>query len=149
MSEPAHDPLDLTLAQVGGRFRAGTLTPVELLDATLNRINRTNPVINAMAGLAGGSARAAAEAAAARWAAGEPRGELDGVPVTVKDSVRTVGLPWRHGSAAHAGQPDSTVDSPPAARLKEAGAVIVGNTTMPDFGMLAAGVSSLYGITRN
>ncbi|MDT7681706.1 MAG: hypothetical protein QOG57_2016, partial [Pseudonocardiales bacterium] len=47
MSEPAHDPLDLTLAQVGGRFRAGTLTPVELLDATLNRINRTNPVINA------------------------------------------------------------------------------------------------------
>jgi Asp-tRNA(Asn)/Glu-tRNA(Gln) amidotransferase A subunit family amidase len=149
MSEPAQDPLDLTLAQVGARFRAGTLTPVELLDATLRRIDRLNPVINAMAGLAGGSARAAAEAAAARWAAGEPRGELDGVPVTVKDSVRTVGLPWRHGSAAYTSLPDSTVDSPPAARLKEAGAVIVGNTTMPDFGMLAAGVSSLYGVTRN
>jgi amidase/aspartyl-tRNA(Asn)/glutamyl-tRNA(Gln) amidotransferase subunit A len=69
--------------------------------------------------------------------------------LTIKDSVHAVGTPWRHGCAANADVPDSTFDSPPAARLKEAGAVIVGKTTMPDFGMMAAGVSSLYGITRN
>jgi len=143
------DPLGKPLVEVLALLRAGELTPLDLLDATLERIERVNPAINAMAYLAGDSARAQAEAATRRWADGEPRGELDGVPVTVKDSVRTVGLPWRHGSAAYAELPVSTSDAPPAARLKEAGAVIVGNTTMPDLGMLAAGVSSLYGITRN
>jgi amidase/aspartyl-tRNA(Asn)/glutamyl-tRNA(Gln) amidotransferase subunit A len=143
------DPLGWSLAQLRESFRTGAVTPVQVLDATLDRIAEADPILNAMAGLAGESARAAAEAATRRWAAGRPLGELDGVPVTVKDSVRTVGLAWRHGSAAYADLPVSSTDAPPAARLKEAGAVIVGNTTMPDFGMLAAGVSSLYGITRN
>jgi len=148
-TDDGDDPLGWPLAQVRESFLAGTLTPVQLLEATLDRIAEADPVLNAMADLAGDSARAAAEAATRRWAAGQPLGELDGVPVTVKDSVRTVGLAWRHGSAAYADLPVSSTDAPPAARLKEAGAVIVGNTTMPDFGMLAAGVSSLYGITRN
>jgi Asp-tRNA(Asn)/Glu-tRNA(Gln) amidotransferase A subunit family amidase len=143
------DLLEKRLAEIYPLLRGGELTPLDLLDATLERIERVNPVINAMAALAGEGARVQAEAATRRWASGEPLGELDGVPVTVKDSVRTVGLPWRHGSAAYAELPVSTSDAPPAARLKEAGAVIVGNTTMPDLGMLAAGVSSLYGITRN
>jgi Asp-tRNA(Asn)/Glu-tRNA(Gln) amidotransferase A subunit family amidase len=148
-SDDGDDPLGWALDRLRESFRAGTLTPVQVLDATLDRIAEADPVLNAMAGLAGDSARAAAGAATRRWAAGQPLGELDGVPVTVKDSVRTVGLAWRHGSAAYSDLPVSSTDAPPAARLKEAGAVIVGNTTMPDFGMLAAGVSSLYGITRN
>ncbi|HEX4247382.1 MAG TPA: amidase [Pseudonocardia sp.] len=143
------NPLGWSLAELRESFRTGAVTPVQVLEATLDRIAEADPVLNAMADLAGDSARVAAEAATLRWAAGEPLGELDGVPVTVKDSVRTVGLAWRHGSAAYAELPVSSTDAPPAARLKEAGAVIVGNTTMPDFGMLAAGVSSLYGITRN
>ena len=142
-------PLDLPLAEVHALLRAGEITPVDLLDATLERIERANPVLNAIAGLAGDTARAAAEGATRRWAAGHPSGALDGIPVTVKDSVRTVGLHWRHGSAAYADLPAADTDAPPSARLNEAGAVIVGNTTMPDLGMLAAGVSSLYGITRN
>jgi Asp-tRNA(Asn)/Glu-tRNA(Gln) amidotransferase A subunit family amidase len=138
-----------TIDDLAALFTRGELTPTDLLTATLDRIARANPAINAMAHVDEGGARAAAEAATRRWADGRPLGALDGVPVTVKDSVHTVGMPWRHGTAANAALPASTWDAPPAARLKEAGAVIVGKTTMPDFGMLAAGVSSLYGITRN
>lgn len=130
-------------------YRDGTCTPVDVLDRTLDRIADRNPVINAMAYVDAAGARDAARSSALRWEAGEPRGPLDGLPVTIKDSVSAAGMPWRHGCAANRDLPDSTVDSPPAARLKEAGAVVVGKTTMPDFGMMAAGVSSLYGITRN
>ncbi|AWH01478.1 amidase [Rhodococcus ruber] len=136
-------------AQVRAAYRAGELTPVDVLDATLAHIDRVDPVINAVAHLDEVGARASAEASAARWAAGCPLGDLDGIPVTIKDSINAIGMPWRHGSKAHATVPDAMVDAPPAARLKEAGAVIVGKTTMPDFGMMAAGVSSLYGIVRN
>jgi amidase/aspartyl-tRNA(Asn)/glutamyl-tRNA(Gln) amidotransferase subunit A len=130
-------------------YRGGACTPVDVLDRTLERIAARNPVINAMAYVDSAAARDAAHQSTLRWAAGAPRGPLDGLPVTIKDSVHATGTPWRHGCAANRDLPDSAFDAPPAARLKEAGAVIVGKTTMPDFGMMAAGVSSLYGITRN
>ncbi|MFD4784938.1 amidase [Rhodococcus qingshengii] len=130
-------------------YRTGEFTPVDSLSATLALIDAVNPSINAMAMVDVDGARSAAAKSAARWATGTPLSSLDGVPVTIKDSVNAVGMPWRHGSAAHSDVPDAESDSPPAARLKEAGAVIVGKTTMPDFGMMAAGVSSLYGIVRN
>ncbi|GAA4385644.1 amidase [Tsukamurella soli] len=143
------DLLSQSAAQLRALFRTGAAGPVDLLEATLERIAAVNPTINAIAYLDEDRARAAAQAAARRWSAGAPLSDMDGMAVTVKDSINCVGMPWRHGSAAHADLPDATVDSPPAARLKEAGAVIVGKTTMPDFGMMAAGVSSLYGIVRN
>jgi amidase len=138
-----------TIDDLAALFTSGELTPTELLHTTLEQIARVDPAINAMAYLDEAGARAAADSSTRRWAQRRPLGALDGVPVTVKDSVHTVGMPWRHGTAANAAVPASTWDAPPSARLKEAGAVIVGKTTMPDFGMLAAGVSSLYGITRN
>lgn len=141
--------LDTSVEVLRGRYRSGELTPVDVLDLTLARVEARNPAVNAMAHLDTAGARIAAQASARRWAVGAPMSPLDGVPVTIKDSVHAVGMPWRHGCAANANLPDSTFDSPPAARLKEAGAVILGKTTMPDFGMMAAGVSSLYGITRN
>jgi amidase/aspartyl-tRNA(Asn)/glutamyl-tRNA(Gln) amidotransferase subunit A len=141
--------LDSSADAVRQAYRSGALTPVDVLDRTMARIAARNPAINAMAYVDAAGAQAAAVASARRWAAGEQLSALDGLPVTIKDSVHAVGTPWRHGCAANADLPDSTFDSPPAARLKEAGAVIVGKTTMPDFGMMAAGVSSLYGITRN
>ncbi|MCV7421011.1 amidase [Mycobacterium yunnanensis] len=143
------DVLDAPAAVVREAFRNGTLTPVDVLRRTLERIETRDPAVNAMAYVDADGAATAAEAAARRWAEGSPLGPLDGLPVTIKDSVQAVGMPWRHGCAAFADLPDSTFDAPPAARLKEAGAVILGKTTMPDFGMMAAGVSSLYGITRN
>jgi Asp-tRNA(Asn)/Glu-tRNA(Gln) amidotransferase A subunit family amidase len=141
--------LDADAATLRDEYRSGALTPVDVLERTLARIESRNPAINALAYVDTAGAQAAAEASARRWAADTPLGALDGLPVTIKDSVHAVGMPWRHGCAANAQLPDSAVDAPPAARLKEAGAVIVGKTTMPDFGMMAAGVSSLYGITRN
>ena len=90
--------------------------------------------------------RAAAEAEA-RWRAGEPRGELDGVPVTIKENVATRGVPMVLGSAAIPPEP-AAADAPAAARLREAGAVLVAKTTMPDFGMLTSGVSSAHPTTR-
>lgn len=137
------------IASLADAYRRGDTTPDEVLEHTLDRIAERNPAINALAYVDADGARVAAAAATRRWATGAPRSTLDGVPVTVKDSVHAVGMPWRHGCAANRDLADSTFDAPPAARLKEAGAVIVGKTTMPDFGMMAAGVSSLYGITRN
>lgn len=141
--------LDAPAESVRQAYRRGGVTPVDVLDRTLARIEARNPAINALAYVDATGARSAALASTRRWAAGAPLGPLDGIPVSIKDSVHAVGMPWRHGCAANAGLPDSTFDAPPAARLKEAGAVILGKTTMPDFGMMAAGVSSLYGITRN
>jgi len=143
------DVLDGDIAALTGAYRSGQTSPVEVLEATLARVAQRNPAINALAHLDADGAAEAAHASARRWAAGTARSPLDGVPVTIKDSVNAAGMPWRHGCLAFDGVPDAGVDAPPAARLKEAGAVIVGKTTMPDFGMMAAGVSSLYGITRN
>ncbi|AOT05814.1 amidase family protein [Arthrobacter sp. U41] len=94
-----------------------------------------------------GSQRSAAESAR-RYEMGQEKGLLDGIPVTVKDSFHVKGLPRWHGSAVHRGAL-STFDSAPVQRLREAGAVIIGKTSMPDFGMLAAGLSSQFGIIRN
>lgn len=141
--------LTKSVAEIRDAFASGDTTPLDVLDATLEHIEVTNPVINAMAYVDESGARAAAQAATDRLRAGKSLGGLDGVPVTIKDSVHAIGMPWRHGVAANADLKMSTTDALPAARLKEAGAVIVGKTTMPDMGMMAAGVSSLYGITRN
>lgn len=137
------------IKSLGAQYRDGSTDPVAVLDQELARIARVNPIINAIPFVAELAAREAAEASAARWKAGRPKGPLDGVPVTIKDSVRAAGMPWRHGTLPNANLPMDVVDSPPARSLKEAGAVILGKTAMPDLGMMAAGVSSLYGVVRN
>ncbi|WP_072804059.1 amidase [Rhodococcoides yunnanense] len=141
--------LTKTTAELRASFASGESTPNDVLDATLAHIETTNPVINAIAFVDEAGARRAAQGATDRLRTGRALSDLDGIPVTIKDSINAVGMPWRHGVLANKDLPMSTVDAPPAARLKEAGAVILGKTTMPDMGMMAAGVSSLYGITRN
>jgi aspartyl-tRNA(Asn)/glutamyl-tRNA(Gln) amidotransferase subunit A len=79
---------------------------------------------------------------------GEPCGALDGVPVTIKENIATRGDPIPLGTLATDAQP-ALADAPPAARLREAGAVMVCKTTMPDYGMLSSGVSTLHKLTRN
>ncbi len=83
-----------------------------------------------------------------RWAADAPRGALDGVPATVKDLIATEGTPTPLGTAATELVP-APADAPPAARLKEAGAIVFAKTTMPDYGMLSSGLSSFHPLTRN
>ena len=138
-----------TAADLRDAYASGELTPVEVLDATLGKVADVDTQLNAIAYLNADQAREQARASAARWADGSPLGVLDGIPISIKDSVSAKSTPWRHGSAGHRHLADSDFDSPPAARLKQAGAVIFAKTTMPDFGMLASGVSSLYGIVRN
>ncbi len=75
-------------------------------------------------------------------------GVLDGVPVTIKDNIATKGVPVPLGAATTKLVP-AAVDAPPAARLREAGAVIFSKTTMPDYGMLSSGLSSFHPLTRN
>ncbi|MGP5146651.1 amidase [Corynebacterium variabile] len=138
-----------TAAQIRAAYREGSLTPVDMLDRTLAHIDEVNGEINAIVHRNDVEARQQAEASSERWAAGTPLGVLDGIPVSIKDSVRATGMPWRHGCLPNRDLAPDTADSPPAARLKEAGAVVFGKCAMPDFGMLGAGVSSLYGIVRN
>jgi aspartyl-tRNA(Asn)/glutamyl-tRNA(Gln) amidotransferase subunit A len=75
-------------------------------------------------------------------------GTLDGVPVTIKDNIATKGVPVPLGAASIKLVP-APADAPPAARLREAGAIIFSKTTMPDYGMLSSGLSSFHPLTRN
>jgi len=139
----------MSVGELTGHYATRKLSPVEVLKTTLAHSEAVNPEINALFSIRPEEAMAKARESETRWKAKAPAGLLDGVPMTVKDSVAMVGWPYLHGIEANRGLPPSTYDSPPAIALKEAGAVIFAKTTMPDCGLLAAGLSSLHGITRN
>ncbi|MCY1506423.1 Acylamidase [compost metagenome] len=139
---------ELSALQLLERYRDRALSPVEVTQAVLARIERWEPHIHATYGLDAEAALASARASEARWAQGKPQGELDGVPVTLKENIATRGTPTPIGSAATVLAP-AAADAPAAARLREAGAVIVTKTTMPDFGFLGAAPSSFHALTRN
>jgi aspartyl-tRNA(Asn)/glutamyl-tRNA(Gln) amidotransferase subunit A len=129
-------------------YRTQALSPVEATEALLARADALQPKLNAFCIIDRDGAIAAARAAERRWRDGEPLGPLDGVPVTIKDLVLMRGFPTRRGSRMI----DPTLDAedgPAVARLREAGAVIIGKTTTPEFGWKAIGDSPLTGITRN
>ena len=139
----------LSARELLAQYRARHLSPVDVTRAVLRHIAEVNPRLNALFLTDADGALAAARESERRWRRGEPKGLVDGVPVTLKDSIRVAGMPAPIGTAALADQPHEPVDSPVTARLREHGAVILGKTTMPDFGMIASGVSSLHGVTRN
>ena len=139
---------EMTATDLLAGFAAGVVSPVEAMRATLDRAEAVNPKLNAFFEIRGEQAMAAARASEARWMSGRPVGTLDGVPVSVKDSVAAEGWPMWRGTRARVGTV-STHDAPPTARLKEAGAILFAKTTMPDYGLLASGVSSAHGVTRN
>ena len=129
-------------------YRRRTLSPVEVTQAVLARIERWEPHLRATYLLRPEAALAQARACETRWLRGEPCGALDGVPATIKDNIATEGDPVPLGTAATRLTP-AAMDAPPAARLREAGAVIVAKTTMPDYGMLSSGLSSFHPLARN
>jgi len=149
MTHPAAtDPALLSATELVGLYRARRLSPVEAVEATLARIARFNAVVNAYCHLDAEGALAVARAAEARWAAGAPKGLLDGVPVGIKDNILVAGMPARFGSRlTPEGGRDG--DAPAVARLREQGAVILGKTAMPEYGWKATSDSPLTGITRN
>jgi len=139
---------ELNALQLLEHYRDRALSPVEVTQAVLARIERWEPHIHATYGLDAEAALASARASEARWTQGKPQGDLDGVPVTLKENIATRGTPTPIGSAATVLAP-AAADAPAAARLREAGAVIVTKTTMPDFGFLGAAPSSFHALTRN
>lgn len=139
----------LSAMELVRHYRARSLSPVEVTRAILARVAEINPHINALYHVDAEGALAAARDAEGRWRRNRPMGALDGVPVTLKDSIRVAGMPSPCGTRALAEQAPELQDSPVTARLREHGAILLGKTTMPDLGMIASGVSSLHGVTRN
>ena len=123
-------------------------SPLEVTEAALARIGRLDPALNAFQHVDSKGALMAAKAADARWLSGQPCGPLDGVPLTVKDLTMVKGLPMRRGSLT-TGEDPCAEDAPCVARLRAAGAVILGKTTTPEFGWKGMTDGPLFGITRN
>jgi aspartyl-tRNA(Asn)/glutamyl-tRNA(Gln) amidotransferase subunit A len=139
---------NLTAQALSSAYKSKELSPVDVTQAALARIPQWEPRINAMYIVDADGALAQARASEARWRAGAPLSPLDGVPITIKSNIAVAGFPTPVGTAA-GDLTTSVADAPPTARVREAGCVILGNTTMPDYGMLVSGVSSLHGVTRN
>src|SRR5438552_1791704 len=139
---------DLSAGQLLAAYRSKALSPVEVTRSVLRRIGAWEPHLHATYALDADAALTQAEASQARWLGGAAQGPLDGVPAMIKENIATRGVPTPLGTAATELVP-AEQDAPPAARLREAGAVILGKTTMPDYGMLSSGVSSFHPLTRN
>ncbi|HEX3139885.1 MAG TPA: amidase [Rhizobacter sp.] len=138
----------LSAIELLAAYESKALSPLEAVRAVLQQIERCEPQVYATWALDVADVLAQAEASQARWLKGEPQGVLDGVPVTIKENIATKGVPVPLGTAAVDLMPAER-DAPPAARLREAGAVIVCKTTMPDYGMLSSGLSSFHALARN
>ena len=139
---------DLSAVDLIAGYRAKQFSPSEVLEDVLAHVAAWEPHLKALYAFDPDSAREAAKASTARWSGGEPSGALDGVPVTVKDNIATKGVPVPLGAASVKLVP-AEKDAPPAARLREAGAIIFAKTTMPDYGMLSSGLSSFHALARN
>lgn len=138
----------LDACTLGEAYRTGRLTPLQVLDAHLERLELVQPVINAMAWVDTGGARRSAAESTARWHRGQPLSSLDGVPVTVKDNIELAGLPCRWGSRLYEDHV-SAQDESPVARLRAAGAVFLGKTAVPEFTLQGYTDSPVTGVTRN
>lgn len=129
-------------------YRGKALSPIDVTRDALARIQRFNPIVNAFVLVDDQSALAAARASETRWLKGEPLGLVDGLPVTIKDNIGVKGWPMRKGSVTTDVAPVAD-DAPAVARLREQGAIILGKTTLPEYGWIGACHSPLTGITRN
>ncbi|XWN31241.1 MAG: amidase family protein [Devosia sp.] len=134
---------------LGSLFRARSASPVEALEAVLARLDLCEGDINAFAHVDRDRAMAAARASEARYLRGEARGPLDGVPVSIKDMLLTIGMPTRKGSRTTDPDAPQDTDAPSVARLRAAGAILYGKTTTTEFGGSPYSRSPLTGDTRS
>ena len=139
---------DMTATAMLAAFKSKKLSPVEAVDGVIARIEAWEPKLKALYAPDFGNARKLAKESEMRWTAGKPSGALDGVPITVKENIATKGVPMPVGTSATDLVP-LPADAPAAARVREAGAIILAKTTMPDYGMLSSGRSSFHALTRN
>ncbi len=147
MDAPGPTVWRLGIVELSAMLEQRELSPVELLDLTLARIERINPRLNAIISQ-DRHARAAAKESESRIARDQARSPLEGIPITVKDNILVRGLPATWGSELYRDfVPDR--DELPVARLREAGAVILGKTNVPEFTLEGYTDNPLFGVTRN
>ena len=142
-----------TAEQLLALYREGAASPVEVTRQVLQRIAKLNPVLNAFCLVDEEAALKSAGVSEQRWQAhrhnGSAVGALEGVPASIKDLLLTRGWPTLRGSRTVNPQQNWDVDAPVTARLREAGAVLLGKTTTPEFGCKGETNSLLTGISRN
>jgi aspartyl-tRNA(Asn)/glutamyl-tRNA(Gln) amidotransferase subunit A len=135
-------------AELAALVARRAVSPVELVEGALARIERSQAVLNAFITVCAEEARAAARAAEAAVMRGDALEPLHGVPFAVKDLVNTAGVRTTFGSVALADNVPAA-DSPAVARLKRAGAILIGKTTTPEFGHKCFTEAPLFGRTAN
>lgn len=151
-----HPILSLSAVDLAAEIRSGRLSAREAVEASLERIELTQPILNPFASLFAEEARAAAAAADEAYAAAKSKssgsegriGPLHGTPVAFSDATPVDGRPATHGSYA-VSDASATADAAMARRLKAAGAIVLGATTMSEFAQARFTRSARYGETRN
>ena len=139
-----------TATELTDLYRSGSVSPVTVAEQVLAKIEQLNPVLNAFCFTDPATTLAQAKASEQRWQQGCPLSELDGVPVAFKDSILTQGWPTLHASQTVDSNQSWSEDAPSAMRLREAGAVFAGKTTMSEFGSTEYHSNSLlYGNVCN
>jgi aspartyl-tRNA(Asn)/glutamyl-tRNA(Gln) amidotransferase subunit A len=140
---------DLSATDLLAAYRAGELSPVQATQDALERIERLDGQVNAYVLIDPAGALDAARASERRWRLGEPIGPLDGVPTSIKDILLTEGWPTLRGSHTVDDAGPWQVDGPPVARVREAGAVLLGKTTTPELAWKGVTDSPRFGVTGN
>lgn len=138
-----------TATELVAAYERKELSPVEATTAVLERIEAVDATLNAYCVVDADGALAAAKESEERWRRGEPSGPVDGVPTSIKDMFLTSGWPTLRGSRTVEPDQEWSVDAPCVARLRSAGAVLVGKTTTPELGWKGVTDNTLSGVTRN
>jgi aspartyl-tRNA(Asn)/glutamyl-tRNA(Gln) amidotransferase subunit A len=138
----------ISATDLAAAIRTKKVSPVEVVNALLDRIEQLNPTLNAFCLVTADAARQAAQAAERAVMRGETLGPLHGVPVSIKDLVITQGVRTMRGSKLYEDDVPAE-DAPVVERLKAAGAIILGKTTTPEFGFKGVTDSPVTGISRN
>lgn len=129
-------------------YRAGSLTPIEVAQAALDHIDRTDPALNTLVHVRRSGFLADARASAARYERGQPLGHLDGIPLSIKDNLLTADMPTTWGCEALRDHADAR-DEVAVARARASGALLVGKTNVPEFTLEGYTGNRLHGTTRN
>jgi aspartyl-tRNA(Asn)/glutamyl-tRNA(Gln) amidotransferase subunit A len=139
---------DLTITEISPRIKSGEISPVELTNAFLERIERLNPILNAFTTVLFDSARAEAKAAESEIRSGKYRSPLHGIPISIKDNLATSGVRTTGGSKILADwTPD--FDATVVARLRAAGAINLGKNNMHEWALGGTTINPFFGTTRN
>jgi Asp-tRNA(Asn)/Glu-tRNA(Gln) amidotransferase A subunit family amidase len=142
------DPVFLTATLMAERIRKKKLSPVEIVDAHLEQIERMNPKLNAFVQVDAERARQAAHDAEVAVMHEKTLGSLHGIPISIKSSLAVAGMLCESGTRLRAGFVPAQ-DAPLVARLRTAGAIVLGVTNTPEFLMAWETDNLLYGRTNN